>query len=63
MRVLKYLMPLCVACTMMFAGSAFVAKNAPLYADANGGASLGNSLLRLRSKHCQPVAILPKLNL
>lgn len=45
MRVLKYLMPLCVASTMMFAGSAFVAKNAPLYADANGGASLGELIV------------------
>jgi trimethylamine-N-oxide reductase cytochrome c-type subunit TorC len=44
MRIIQILAPLCVT-TMMFAGNAFLAKNAPLFADANGGSALGELII------------------
>lgn len=44
MNLFKILAPLC-ASTMMFAGSAFLMKNAPLYGDTSGGSALGELIV------------------
>jgi len=45
MKLMKLIAPLCVASTMLFAQSAFLTKNAPLYAEASEGSALGELVI------------------